>query len=157
MSDDNRKDLLRSSARSLCNDFANKEPLDTILNNFSSSHDHDILCLEHGMQHPSVPFLGRPFRGKKGAREYFELISSLLYYEDMKFDDYFIDVDMSAVSVRGEARFTWKGTGQSWDEVFTYRLRFDDECKVTRYEVWADSLAAYLAGTGQLLGDSIKK
>ena len=121
-----------------------------VLNNFSSSSEDDIICFEHGLNHPSVPFLGRTFRGRKGAREYFELIATLLSYDDMKFSEYFVDVDSMAVSVRGEASFTWLSTKQSWDEVFTYRLRFDSIGKVTRYEVWADSLAAYLAGTNQL-------
>lgn len=68
----------------------------------------------------------------------------------MNFTEYFVDVDNLAVSVRGEASFTWLSTRQSWEEIFTYRLRFDVDGNVTRYEVWADSLAAYLAGTGQL-------
>lgn len=39
---------------------------------------------------------------------------------------------------------------QSWDETFTYSLDFDDELKVTDYQVWADSGAAYLARLGKL-------
>ncbi|KAL7527014.1 hypothetical protein ACHAXR_001759 [Thalassiosira sp. AJA248-18] len=68
----------------------------------------------------------------------------------MKFTEYFVDVDNLAVSVRGEATFTWLSTKQSWDEVCTYRLRFDNIGKITRYEVWTDGLVAYPAGTGQL-------
>jgi len=139
-----REALLRS-ARSLCDDFANKEPLEKVLDNFSSTNGDDIYCLEHGTSHPSVPFLGRAFRGRDGAREYFEIIASLLSYENMGFTEYFVDVENAAVSVRGEATFTWRSTGKSWDEVFTYRVRFDNDGKVMRYEVWADSLAAYLA------------
>jgi hypothetical protein len=144
-----RKTLLHS-AQSLCNDFASKQPLEKVLDNFSVMNDQDIVCWEHGLQHSSVPFLGTAFQGRGGAKQYFELIASLLSYENMKFTDYFVDVVNSAVSVQGEATFTWLSTGQSWDEIFTYRLRFDMVGKVTRYEVWADSLAAYLAGTGQL-------
>lgn len=65
-------------------------------------------------------------------------------------DNFVVDILNAAVSVQGEATFTWRSTGQNSDEIFTYRLRFDDAGKVTRYEVWADSLAAYLAGKGQL-------
>mmetsp|Transcript_38499 Transcript_38499/g.82977 ORF Transcript_38499/g.82977 Transcript_38499/m.82977 type:complete len:160 (+) Transcript_38499:61-540(+) len=145
-----RETLLRS-AQSLCDDFANKESLEQVLENFSSSsHDADILCFEHGMKHPLVPFLGRAFRGREGARQYFELITNLLSYENMKFGEYFVDVDNLAVCVRGEATFTWLSTGKSWDEVFTYRLRFDaEEGRVKRYEVWADGLAAFLASTDE--------
>jgi hypothetical protein len=56
------------------------------------------------------------------------------------------------VSVKGRAKFTWIKTRQSWDETFTYTLDFDDEAKVTDYQVWADSGAAYLARLGQLDG-----
>lgn len=54
------------------------------------------------------------------------------------------------VSVKGQAKFTWIETGQSWDETFTYSLDFDHELKVTDYQVWADSGAAYLARIGKL-------
>jgi hypothetical protein len=59
---------------------------------------------------------------------------------------------MSKVSVKGRAKFTWIETGQSWDETFTYSLDFDDESKVTDYQVWADSGAAFLARLGKLDG-----
>jgi hypothetical protein len=147
------REALLHSAQSLCNDFASKEPLEKVLDNFSVTNDQDIVCWEHGLQHSSVPFLGRVFRGRDGAKQYFELIANLLSYENMKFSDYFVDVEKAAVSVQGEATFTWRSTGHSWDEIFTYRLRFDSVGKVTRYEVWADSLAAYLAGAGQLLAN----
>ena len=140
------RDTLLRSAQSLCDDFANKEPLDKVLSNFSTQQGgNNIFCFEHGDANSSVPFLGRPFVGMGGALEYFEMIASLLSYTNMRFTDYFVDVEMAAVSVQGEATFTWKSTGRSWDEVFTYRLRFDSDGKVTKDEVWADSLAAYLA------------
>lgn len=68
----------------------------------------------------------------------------------MRFGNYLVDEVESKVSVRGEAKFTWISSGQSWDEVFTYVLGFDEERKVVRYEVWADSGAAYLARRGEL-------
>lgn len=40
--------------------------------------------------------------------------------------------------------------GNEWNERFAYMLDFDDEGKVTDYQVWADSGAAYLASKGQL-------
>jgi hypothetical protein len=41
---------------------------------------------------------------------------------------------------------------QSWNEIFHYLLDFDDsaEPKITNYQVWADSGAAYLASQGRL-------
>jgi hypothetical protein len=143
MSADNsrRVNLLRT-ARSLCESFANKEPLDTILQHFSSN----VVCLEHGLQNNSLPFLGREFEGQQGAKEYFTILSNLLDHDKMSFRDYVVDVESSIVCVRGEATFTFKSTCQSWNEVFTYRLAFDDlGDKIKIYEVWADSGAAYLA------------
>lgn len=75
----------------------------------------------------------------------------------MSFGDdggWIVDVESGKVSVKGKARFTWTETGQSWDEVFVYVLGFDlgeeGDGKVVRYEVWADSGAAYLARKGML-------
>ena len=68
----------------------------------------------------------------------------------MRFSNYIVDAEVGKVSVRGEAMFTNNKTGQSWDEVFTYVLEFDGDNKVKKYEVWADSGAAYLAARGEL-------
>lgn len=68
----------------------------------------------------------------------------------MRFSDYIVDAEVRKVSVRGEAVFTNKKTGQSWDEVFRYVLEFDEDAKVKTYEIWADSGAAYLASRGEL-------
>jgi hypothetical protein len=138
-----RADLLHS-AESLCISFASKQPLETILSHFSTTHQ--TCCIEYGL--PSfAPFLGRPFTDPK---EYFTLISALLTYENMQFSEYMVDTEARKVNVKGKARFTWIETEQSWDEVFTYVLDFDDEAKVTDYQVWADSGACYLAREGKL-------
>jgi hypothetical protein len=73
-----------------------------------------------------------------------------LSYQDMSFSEFFADAEASKVGVKGKAKFTWLGTGESWDETFTYVLDYDHECKVTNYQVWADSGAAYLASRGEL-------
>lgn len=145
-----------SNAKSLCTDFADKQSITQILSNFTSTNQGaDIICYEYGAKHESVPFLGREFRGLDGAKAYFELLSQLLSYDKMIFSEYIVDNDNMAVSVRGEAMFTWLSTNQSWEEVFTYRLKFDEvDGKIVRYEVWADSLSAYLASTGQLQQES---
>ncbi|KIW94871.1 uncharacterized protein Z519_04849 [Cladophialophora bantiana CBS 173.52] len=141
------RDTLLAAAQAFCNSFANKEAPDKVFSHFSSAED--VLALEHGLPQ-LAPFLGREFRGHHGLEEYFGLLSSTLKYENMRFSNFVVDPLVSKVSVRGEAKFIWTETGQSWDEVFTYVLEFDEESKVKVYEIWADSGAAYLASKGQL-------
>ncbi|KAI2464702.1 hypothetical protein F4781DRAFT_412148 [Annulohypoxylon bovei var. microspora] len=141
-----RAELLEA-ATAFCESFARKKPLGEILGHFSSSPD--VLAYEHGLRE-LAHFLGREFRGREGVRGYFETVASCLNYEDMRFADYVVDAAEGRVAVRGTARFTWIATGESWDEVFAYALRFDEDRKVTRYEIWADSGAAYLASKGRL-------
>ncbi|KAG6901550.1 hypothetical protein C0995_010660 [Termitomyces sp. Mi166 len=136
---------LLSSAQHLCDDFANKKHIDILISHFSTT----ATAFEHG--EPSLaPFLGRSFIGIDGIRRYFKIIASLLSYENMRFSDFLVDVEARKVATKASARFTWLSTGESWDEVFAYMLSFDDENKVTNYEVWADSGAAYLASKGIL-------
>ncbi|KAI2626562.1 hypothetical protein GGR54DRAFT_476577 [Hypoxylon sp. NC1633] len=141
-----RADLLEA-ATAFCNSFASQAPPDTILAHFSSSPD--TLAIEHG-QRALAPFLGREYRGLQGVRAYLETVASCLTYADMRFSDYIVDAAADRVAVRGAATFTWTATGESWDEVFAYALTFDEQRKLLRYEVWADSGAAYLASQGRL-------
>ncbi|KAI1313639.1 transcription elongation factor S-II [Xylaria venustula] len=163
-----RAELLEA-AEAFCKSFAQKKPLEEILSHFSSSRsgareDDDgddrsggsgggILIHEHGLPQ-LAPFLGRDYRGPEGAREYFETLGKFLSYEDMRFVEFVVDASEGEgggkVVARGKARFTWTETGNSWDETFVYVLLFDAHAKVLRYEVWADSGAAYLASRGQL-------
>lgn len=136
------------AAQAFCDAFAEQKPLKEILSHFANSND-DVVAIEHGLQQ-LAPFLGREFRGHDGLTLYFELLSSTLRYENMRFSNFVVDAETSKVSVRGEARFTWTSTAQAWDEVFTYVLEFDDHNKVKVYEIWADSGAAYLASKGLL-------
>lgn len=69
----------------------------------------------------------------------------------MSFDDYIIDAAQSKVAVVGHARFRTKETGQSWQEVLAHRLLFDNDMRLTRYELWADSGSLHLARQGKLL------
>ena len=147
---DNNRTPLLSAATAFCSAFASKTPPAEILStHFSSARANDIIVVEHGLPQ-LAPFLGRKFKGLDGAQAYFGLIGKCLSYDDMRFSNYVVDPVMNEVSVRGEARFTWMSTQQSWDEVFTYVLSFDDQLKVVVYEIWADSGAAYLASRGQL-------
>ncbi|KAI1282429.1 transcription elongation factor S-II [Xylaria sp. FL0933] len=160
-----RAELLEA-AKPFCDSFAQKKPLEDILSHFSSSpgsasSSDTVLVHEHGLPQ-LAPFLGRDFRGLDGARTYFETVAKYLSYEDMRFVEFVVDAGAEnkdndeggdgggKVAVRGKARFTWTETGKSWDETFVYVLRFDARAKLTRYEVWADSGAAYLARRGEL-------
>lgn len=138
-----REDLLKSAA-SFCSTFADKKPVEEVLSHFSTTHATS--CFEHGL--PALaPFLGRTFT--KPA-EYLGVIAKYLTYKNMKFFAYMVDVETRKVNVQGRANFTWMETNESWDEVFTYVLDFDDEAKITDWNVWADSGAAYLAKEGKL-------
>lgn len=144
---------LLASAQALCADFANKAPLQTLLSHFSTTFQ--VSAHEHGLPF-LAPFLGRTFPGLTGPRsvqDYFTTIQKLLSYENMSFSDWTVDAETQRACTRGKARFTWlegKGKGQWWDEEFVYMLDFDNEGKVTDYQVWADSGAAYLAMNGEL-------
>lgn len=114
---------------------------------------------EHGLP-VLAPFLGRTFTGTDGVGRYFELIADLLSFEKMSFDgedEWIVDTVSMAVSLRGRARFTWKETGEGWNETFCYRIGLAEDqgkggggLKVQEYRVWADTGAAYLARTHQL-------
>ncbi|KAI0923954.1 hypothetical protein AcW1_006756 [Taiwanofungus camphoratus] len=144
---------LLASAQTLCTAFAEKSDLDTLLSYFSTTHQ--VSAFEYG-EPVLAPFLGRPFTGTKGPNSvttYFSLLQKYLMYEDMVFGEWTVDTEARKVCVKGTAKFTWtegQGEGQSWDEVFVYMLDFDHEAKITDYQVWADSGAAYLAGRGEL-------
>ncbi|OSD02941.1 hypothetical protein PYCCODRAFT_1467250 [Trametes coccinea BRFM310] len=144
---------LLQSAQSLCNAFASKADINTLLSHFSSTHQ--ISAYEHGLP-VLAPFLGRPFSGRSGKTSvaaYFELLQKYLTYENMEFGEWVVDELAAKVSVCGSAKFTWiegAGKGQSWEEDFVYVLDFDQAAKITDYQVWADSGAAYLARIGLL-------
>ncbi|KAF9008802.1 hypothetical protein BDQ17DRAFT_77510 [Cyathus striatus] len=143
---DSRMQLLAAASR-FCDAIAQKQDMPSIIAHLSSTHQ--ITATEYG-ESCLAPFLGKPFIGTSGVQRYFELIGSLLSFESMRFSNFTVDVEMRRVALRGEGRFTWLVTGESWDEKFAYMLDFDDELKVTDYQVWADSGAAYLARVGKL-------
>jgi len=141
------REKLLKAATSFCDAFATQSEPSVVLDHFSKSSD--VFALEHGLPRLAL-FLGRKYSGIEGIKEYFAVIGEHLSYESMRFRDYVVDAEACKVSVRGEARFTSKATGQGWDEVFTYVLGFDEDRKVKAYEIWADSGAAYLASRGEL-------
>lgn len=143
-----RAELL-DAAKAFCDAFAAGSPLDTLIAFFSTSTTP--VAIEHGLS-GLAPFLGRRYEDINGIVEYFTTLTNTIQVENVRFDDYFVDAEVRKVSVKGTGKFTWKETGQGWDETFTYTLDFDGQLKVTQYQVWADSGAAYLARIGQLDG-----
>ncbi|KAF5364312.1 hypothetical protein D9756_000777 [Leucocoprinus leucothites] len=142
----NRERLLQATQR-FCAAFAEKADIPTILAHFSKTKA--ISAYEHG-ECALAPFLGRAFEGVEGVTRYFEILASLLAYDDLKFSEYVVDAEERKVAVKGQGAFTWLSTQESWDETFAYVLDFDEEGKVVRYQIWADSGAAYLARIGKL-------
>lgn len=147
------RDQLLASAKALCDAFASKAPVDELLSHFSTTHQ--IFAAEHGEPF-LVPFVGHAFEGRSGPQSvhtYFSLLPKYLTYEDMTFSDWVVDTESRKVSTRGSAKFTWiegQGEGNTWEEDFVYILDFDEVGKVTDYQVWADTGAAYLAQRGEL-------
>ncbi|KAL1963402.1 hypothetical protein VTN77DRAFT_8418 [Rasamsonia byssochlamydoides] len=154
-----RETIIRP-ARALCAAFARGASTTELLTHFTE--EPMPVAYEHG--HPDLaPFLGRPFNGIDGVGRYFDLIASLISFQDMRFDredEWVVDQQTLAVCVRGRARFIWKATGEAWDETFCYRLGIAEDVgessersghfKIQEYRVWADTGAAYLASQGQL-------
>ena len=144
-----RQSLL-AAAQSFCSSFASQTPPSEILTKHFTTKTDDIIVLEHGLSR-LAPFLGREYKGKDGFLEYFQTIGEQLSYKNMSFGNFIVDAEVRKVSVTGRAVFTNNETGQSWNEVFTYVLEFDlEEDRVRKYEIWADSGAAYLASRGEL-------
>ena len=137
---------LLTAAQNLCHDFASQKNIPTLLSHFSITEPE---AFEHGERF-LAPFLGRKFVGLEAIQSYFELLEKHLSYRNMHFSEYIVDVEERRVAVKGKAEFTWISTNQKWNETFAYALDFDEKNKVTRYQVWADSGAAYLARIGEL-------
>lgn len=148
------RETLLTAAISLCTDFSSGCPPEVLLTHFA--HEVSPIAIEHGLK-SLAPFLGRHFFGRSEIQKYFEVLQKLLTFEKMFFCEYIVDIDTMKVSCKGHATFVWRETDQSWDEVFTYTLDFvregdADEVKVRRYQVWADTGAAWLASRGELKG-----
>ncbi|GAA6042176.1 hypothetical protein JCM8097_004999 [Rhodosporidiobolus ruineniae] len=124
----------------------------------SSASDSPPCCIEHGPTgHAGLPFLGRPFTGQDGIRDYYKLITSVLAGKGSRFDekDLLVRLDGEADGAEkatavwtGEARWSVQKTGKEWDEavVWKFKLRKEgEEWMLEKWEVWADTLSAYLA------------
>ncbi|TFY73943.1 hypothetical protein EWM64_g10070 [Hericium alpestre] len=128
------------------------QDLDTLLSHFSTSTEPEVI--EHGLP-VLAPFLGRRFVGRTGARQYFTLLNSLLALKEMSYSGHIVDPTVCKVSAIGKGMWTWKNTGQTWSETFMVMLDFDEELKITRYQICADSGAAYLASRGELRDEEV--
>lgn len=146
----NRTQLLQA-AQNFCTAFAEKKDMETIMSSFTKTHQPCVI--EHGLPQ-LAPFLGTHFEGPGRVQEYFEMIHEFLDYDDVKFTDFTIDSERARVVCRGSAKFTWRNTKESWDETFVYILDFDQDSKITDYQIWADTGAAYLARIGKLKAQS---
>jgi len=130
---------LLATTQGFCDAFKNKADIDKILSFFASSDN--ISAIEYG-EPALAPFLGRCFIGAAGIR--------VLTYENLQFSDFVVDVEAKKVGLEGKGVFQWKSTKECWDESFAYILSFDEGCRITKYQIWADTGSAYLARVGKL-------
>ncbi|KAG1808721.1 uncharacterized protein BJ212DRAFT_1449002 [Suillus subaureus] len=129
------RDNLLHATKSLCIDFASKKDPDALMTHFSTTHQ--CSAYEHGLP-ILAPFLGRHFVGRDGVRDYFKTVASTLSFEGMEFSEYIVDPEVQKVSSRAGTRY------------LHMCLTLTTDCKVTDYQVWADTGAAYLASNGQV-------
>ena len=126
-------------------------------NKFTSQPAPEIY--EHGLP-IFAPFMGRTFTGRDGINEYFALLAETLVFQETKFEDedtWIVDGESMGVFLRGQCRFLWKETGETWNETFCYRIAIAEDLsdwkrklKVKEYKVWGDTGALYLASLGKL-------
>ncbi|BGP27950.1 hypothetical protein Rt10032_c14g5290 [Rhodotorula toruloides] len=112
-------------------------------------------CWEHGPKgHDKLPFLGEKFEGEEKVLKYWDLIGSVLKGKGSNFDER--DLLVREKERQGKARAVWTGdavwsvaeTGKEWKEevVWLFDLvKEGGDWKIQTWEVWADTLSAYLA------------
>ncbi|KAF8897204.1 hypothetical protein BD779DRAFT_357420 [Infundibulicybe gibba] len=123
-----RKQLL-AAAKAFCDAFSRKEEISTS----SPIFRQHTQCQRLNMVIQSwLPSWGKHFR------------------DSQEFEHFVVDSEGCKIALKGKGTFTWVSTGESWDETFAWMLDFDDEGRVTEYQVWADSGSAYLARIGKL-------
>ena len=82
------REKLYQAAKALCDDFATKKDVQTLLSHFTKTYD--CTAIEHG-EPALAPFLGRPYNGLPGVQAYFTLLAGLLTYDDMRFSEWIVD------------------------------------------------------------------
>lgn len=155
-----RSAMLRKCAHAFCMALASTE-FDS--HNFVSTFfipGEAASITEHGpgWARKKLPFMGQTFSGRDGCVEYFEHLAKTLnmHWPDDAFPpdaelivDPYAEVEgpyKGVVCVSGKGRFEAKETGWTWQEKFMYKLSgFDDDGRVTHWEIWADPLSAWSA------------
>lgn len=84
------RNQLLEAAQALCNDFAAKKDVDTLLSHFSKMYT--CTAIEHG-EPGLAPFLGRAYNGLEAVKTYFQQLVELLSFEDMRFSEWIVDTE----------------------------------------------------------------
>jgi len=157
-----RSAMLRKCAHAFCMALANTEfDAHNFVSTFFVPGEASSIT-EHGpgWARKKLPFLGQTFQGRDGCVEYFQHLSQTLNLHlpvDAFPPDAELIVDPDAevdgpyngvVCVTGKGKFEAKETGWRWHEKFIYKLSgFDDDGRVTHWEIWSDPLSAWSALT----------
>jgi len=154
--------MLRKYAHAFCMALRNSEfnAHDFVSTFFIPGEEARITEHGPGWARKSLPFMGQSFTGRDGCVQYFEALAQTLnmtlpadaFPPD---EELVVDADavvegphQGAVCVTGKGKFESKETGWSWNEKFIYKLSgFDDDGRVTHWEIWADPLSAWSAQT----------
>ncbi|KAF7987020.1 hypothetical protein HWV62_123 [Athelia sp. TMB] len=123
---------LQFSAECLFADIAANKPSKTLLAHFSTT---DTVVLRHDCVYNPSPF---SFEGLHAVRSYFDLLSLNWKKSDMQIHSKEVDLTKSQVVLRASMRWTWRISGNSWREVFTCTLDYDEEVKVKKFIVETD-------------------
>ena len=150
-----RADSICNTAEGFCKAFAAGEsPYKTLDKYFTRG----AKILEHGPTISCLPFLGTTFIGRrsdstsiKTCDDYYDLLVSVVsFHPDENTvpprEQFLVDPEKSAVTIKLHATFASGKTGKSWEENFVYVLSdFDDDGKIGSQELWADPLSAWMA------------
>lgn len=152
---------LRTTAEDFCKAFIAKAPPSDTLDKYFSANPK---ILEHGPQwaNERLPFLGVTFEGRRPngkvheassrtCDDYYDLLTSILSFHPAEDtlppkEQFMVDPERKAVTIKLHANFTSVKTGKSWEEEFVYVLsEFDENFKIGSQELWADLLSAWVA------------
>jgi hypothetical protein len=121
--------LLQSAAKSLLADIAAQKPTLSLLSHFSTTQ---TVTLQHDFIHSATPY---PFVGLHAVRSYFDLLALHWTRDDMQLYQCDVYADKLRVVIKASVQWTWRASKQSWREVFTCTLDFDELLKVKGFVV----------------------
>ena len=152
---------MRSTAYAFCTAFASGSTPSESLDKYFTSNPK---ILEHGPKWANLrlPFLGIKFQGRRSpgsstatsrrtCDDYYDRLTSTLSFHPHENtvppeEEFMVDAERGAVTVKLHARFASVKTGTEWEEEFVYVLsEFDEEGKIGSQELWADPLSAWVA------------